>query len=217
MKNIKVSIKIEGIAKNTVIMSEENAKDAYVAINRTLAQFLDKDLRAATLARREDTPPQRHDLQVEVSGDVAKKALEGALDSLKAPLKIEEFQMLGLTAETKVEGQPLKPKQKELESDKDSNRDGRKTLIAFRCEDCGKVGFAVLAEGEVAICRECENAILLGDLVPVYAKCPNCGHTYNFKVKGDWMDFYKCKKCESPIDLEMHKKERKLVSMDARG
>ncbi|OHW62184.1 hypothetical protein EUAN_12530 [Andreesenia angusta] len=196
MKNIKVSIKIEGIAKNTVIMSEENAKDAYVAINRTLAQFLDKGLRAATPTRREDTPPQRHDLQVEVNGDVAKKALEGALDSLKAPLK---------------------PKQKELESNKDSNRDGRKTLIAFRCEDCGKVGFAVLAEGEVAICRECENAILLGDLVPVYAKCPNCGHAYNFKVKGDWMDFYKCKKCESPIDLEMHKKERKLVSMDARG
>lgn len=199
MENIKVSIKIEGIAKNTVFMSEENAKKAYAMINRTLGRYMDQDMNVSP-----------KELSVQDVKETFKNFGTKVNDILGQPESNEEYKV-----DTK---KVAEEKSVELyKTPKEKHGVHRKTLIAFKCENCGKVGFAVLLEGEVATCRGCENAILLVDLIPVEAKCPNCGQNYNFKVKGDWMDFHKCKQCESPIDLEMHKKDKKLVSLDSRG
>lgn len=195
MENIKVSIKIEGIAKNTVFMSEENAKKAYTMINRTLGKYIDQDM--GTSPKELSIPDEEVFKNFGDKVDAILNKPESSDKTDKVDVKKVVNEQSSTSYKTSAESHGSKPK----------------VLIAFRCEDCGKVGFIVTSEGEVVSCRGCENSILLSNLTPVEARCPNCGHNYNFKVKGDWMDFHKCKKCESPIDLEMHEKDKKLVSM----
>lgn len=82
-------------------------------------------------------------------------------------------------------------------------------FLYIQCSHCGTVkGFCAKYPMSEYKCDNCKEVTELKGMIPMYAKCINCGNKFKYTTNHtDDLFTYNCLNCESPIDL--HYNERR--------
>jgi predicted RNA-binding Zn-ribbon protein involved in translation (DUF1610 family) len=201
--NVNVTIKVDGLGEQTVLMPFALAVEVFTSASRVTADKLVQAFCSRVNYQEVSSP-------VECVTEDPVKAVE-----------IVETQTTKEETNEEVKEETLKetmdPYEEWVEKQNHTRRYDRdivsgnpfshemflkRKLVAYKCPDCGQVTvrFLVLGESNVTHCHWCKHEVVINEVQVADVSCPNC-NTKSFIYLANKLDMVNCKTCESPIDI----------------
>lgn len=194
MSDVLVTIIVEGLGKQEIILKREDAIKIYANASQNI---IDKLLSV-----------DNHKCQCEHSQDTVKTPVSRTYPGFKKSepeISMSESEFIPEPIEESIVNVDENPFTHDLFKNK--------KLVAYRCYECGKITVRnlVLGESNETHCHWCGTPVTIEKVVLAEISCGCCNNNHSFLYAANGLTEIMCRNCESPIDIDYYmdgKKEK---------
>lgn len=223
--NTKVTIIVDGLGKQEILLNRKSATDIYVAASQGIIDKLltkDKPEHSCSCGGSCHSEAEK---EIALSNEES-TLLVGYADKgpINTPVNLNET---GQSIREFMENHNVNS-ERVRKSNIDLEEVGEKPypfshemwtkpkLVAYRCPDCGRVTVRniILADGNEARCHWCKETAIIERVTLAHIQCTSCGQPGHLYVANGLTEL-DCIKCKAPIDIIHYKDGNKDCAKSA--
>lgn len=230
--NTKVTIIVDGLGKQEILLNRKSATDIYVAASQGIIDKLltkDKPEHSCSCggschSEAEKEIALSNEESTLLVGYADKGPINTPVNLNETGQSIREFMENPHVNPEHVMGCRIDMKRSSIDFDDGSDTGYHKPvgnpfthdmfknplLVAYRCPECGKVTvrYLTLGESNEARCHWCKETAVIEKVVPSNIQCTSCD-TFNRPYLANGLTELQCVKCQAPIDIVYYKDGKK--------